>query len=84
MNTDQTAPQSLAWLVLGLALGLVFVLISVLTPSWERTGDIDAVAIVNGTTITREKYLSYLQALSENKKDSIRVEDFEKMESKHF
>jgi hypothetical protein len=75
MKIDQTTPQSLAWLVSGLVLGLLFVLISVLTPSWDTPANVDVVAIVNGTPITREKYLSYLQALSEDKKDPISAED---------
>jgi len=77
MKTDQAHPQSLGWLVLGLALGLLFVLISVLTPSWNTTNNVEVVAIVNGTPITREKFLSYLQALSEDKKDPIRSGDSE-------
>ena len=77
MKTEQTAPQSLAWLVSGLALGLLFVLISVLTPSWDTVANIDVVAVVNETPITREKYLSYLQTLSEDKKDPISSRDSE-------
>jgi len=77
MKADQTHPQSLGWLILGLALGLLFVLASVLTPSWNTTNNVEVVAIVNGTPITREKFLSYLQALSEDKKDPIRSEDSE-------
>lgn len=77
MKTDQVAPQSSGWPVLGLALGLIFVLVSVLTPSWEHAGDTEVVALVNGAPITREKYLAYLQTLSEDKKDPIRPEDSE-------
>ncbi len=75
MNTEQTPPQSLGWLVLGLVLGLLFVLISVLAPSRDTTTNSEIVAIVNGTPITQEKYLSYLQALSEDKKNPISAED---------
>jgi len=77
MNTEHTPPQSLGWLVLGLVLGLLFVLISVLAPSRDTATNSDIVAIVNGTPITQEKYRSYLQALSEDKKNPISTEDSE-------
>jgi len=77
MQTEQIAPQSTGWLVLGLALGLLGVLVSVLTPSLAMTGDPQVVAVVNGNPVTREKYLAYLQALSADKKDPIGSEDSE-------
>lgn len=77
MQTEQIHPQSLGWLVLGLVLGLVFVLISVLTPSWSTTNNYEVVAIVNETPITREKFQSYLQTLSEDKKGPLKSEDSE-------
>jgi hypothetical protein len=77
MQTDQTHPQSLGWLVLGLALGLLFVLISVLTPSWDTTRDAEVVVIVNGAPITREKFLSYLQSFSEDRNNPLGSGDSE-------
>ena len=77
MQADQATPQILRWLALGLALGLLGMLVSVLTPSWQTTGNSQVVAIVNETPITREKYLSYLQALARDKKDPISVQDSE-------
>jgi len=75
MQTKQPPLQSIGWLVSGLVLGLLAVLFSVLTPSWEGTDNAGIVAVVNDTAITREKYLSYLQALSVDKKDPIGAED---------
>jgi len=63
--------------VLGLVLGLLAVVASVLTPSSSNVTDVQVVAIVNGTPIGREKYLAYLRALSTDKKDAIRSEDSE-------
>jgi hypothetical protein len=77
MQSEQTAPQSLHWLVLGLVLGLLGVLVGVLTPSWGVAANSQVVAIVNGTPITREKYLTYLQALATDKKDPISAQDAE-------
>ena len=75
MQSEQPPRQSLGWLVSGLVLGLLGMLVSVLTPSWNGAGDTGVVAVVNGADITREKYLSYLQALSADKKDPIGAED---------
>jgi hypothetical protein len=75
MQADQAQPQSLGWLVLGLALGLLFVLVSVLTPSWDTTRDAEVVATVNGAPITLEKFQSYLQSLSEDRKNPLRSGD---------
>jgi hypothetical protein len=76
MRAEQT-PQSLRWLLSGLALGLLGVLISVLTPAWETTADSEVLALVNDTPITREKYLNYLRALATDKKDAISAQDSE-------
>ena len=75
MQSEQPTQQSIGWLVSGLVLGLLGMLVSVLTPSWDGTDNTGVVAVVNGTDITREKYLSYLQALSADKKDPIGAED---------
>lgn len=77
MQANRTDPQSSGWLALGLVLGLSAVLVSVLTPSFGDSLDVQVVAVVNGTPIGREKYLAYLQALSTDKKDPIRSEDSE-------
>ncbi len=75
MQSEQATQQSIGWLVLGLVLGLVGVLVSVITPSWDGPGDSGVVAVVNDTAITRAKYLSYLEALATDKKDPIGTED---------
>ena len=59
-ESQQPAPQSIGWLVSGLILGLLGVLLSVITPSWDGASDKGVVALVNDTAITRAKYLSYL------------------------
>lgn len=74
-ESQQPAPQSIGWLVSGLILGLLGVLLSVITPSWDGASDKGVVALVNDTAITRAKYLSYLEALATDKKDPIRTED---------
>lgn len=76
MQSDMT-PHSLRWLALGLISGLIAALISVLTPSWGVEEDVQIVATVNGTFISREKYLSHLTALSTDKKDPVTAEDAE-------
>ncbi len=75
MQTEQATQQSIGWLVSGLVLGLLGVLVSVLTPSWNGSRDSGVVAVVNDTAITRAKYLSYLEALATDKKDPIGTED---------
>ncbi|MBE9537598.1 MAG: peptidyl-prolyl cis-trans isomerase [Proteobacteria bacterium] len=75
MQSEQATQQSIGWLVSGLVLGLLGVLASVITPSWEGAGDSGVVAVVNDTAITRAKYLSYLEALATDKKDPIGTED---------
>ena len=77
MQTEQPVQQPIAWLVLGLVLGLLGTLVGVLTPSWNEPVNVATVAVVNGTALTREKYLAYLQALSTDKKDPIGAEDSE-------
>ena len=77
MQTEQPAQQSTGWLVLGLVLGLLGVLVSALTPSWTQPANAEVVAVVNGTVLSREKYLAYLQALASDKKDPITAEDSE-------
>lgn len=74
MQSD-TSPRSLRWLALGLVSGLIAALLSVLTPSWNVEEDAKVVATVNGTPISREKYLGHLTALSSDKKDPVTVED---------
>lgn len=71
----QTKPQSSSGLALGMVLGLVAAIVSVLTPEWQLEPNVQVVASVNGTPITREKYLSHLQALSTDKKDPITKAD---------
>ncbi|MBE9538129.1 MAG: peptidyl-prolyl cis-trans isomerase [Proteobacteria bacterium] len=75
MKTEHATQQSIGWLVSGLVLGLLGVLVSVITPSWDVPGDSSVVAVVNDTAITRAKYLSYLEALASDKKDPIGAED---------
>jgi len=75
MQSEQATQQSIGWLVSGLMLGLLGVLVSVITPSWDGAGDSGVVAVVNDTAITRAKYLSYLEALATDKKDPIGTED---------
>jgi len=75
MQSEQATQQSIGWLVSGLVLGLLGVLVSVITPSWDGAGDSGVVAVVNDTAITRAKYLSYLEALAADKKDPIGTED---------
>ena len=77
MQTERIAPQTLTWLILGMVMGLVGVLNSVLVPSSSDEVDLEVVAMVNGSPISREKYLSYLQALSADRKDPISAEDSE-------
>ena len=76
-QTEQPTDQPIAWLVFGLALGLLAVLVSVLMPSWDEPPNIETVAVVNGTALSRDKYLAYLQALSTDKENPIRAEDSE-------
>jgi len=71
----QTKPQSSSGLALGMVLGLVAAIVSVLNPEWQQEPNVQVVASVNGTPITREKYLSHLQALSTDKKDPITKAD---------
>jgi hypothetical protein len=75
MQTEKASQQSIGWLVSGLVLGVLGVLVSVITPSWDGSGDSGVVALVNDTAITRAKYLSYLEALATDKKDPIGAED---------
>jgi len=77
LQANRADHQSTGWLALGLLLGLLAVLASVLTPTLNDGSDVRVVALVNGTPISREKYLVYLQALSTDKKDAIRSEDSE-------
>ena len=60
-------------LVAGLVIGLLAAFYSVLTPTFETS--VDNVASVNGTPISREKYLSHLQALAADKKDPMTEAD---------
>lgn len=63
--------SSLIWPVLGLVLGLLGVLISVAVPTLNTQEHGDIVAVVNNTAVSREKYLSYLEALATDKKDPV-------------
>lgn len=75
MQTEQAKPQSLGWLVLGLALGLLSVLVSILIPTSTTMGNDQVVAVVNGSSITQEKFDSHLQAYSIDKKTPLERED---------
>jgi len=77
LQANRADYQSSGWLVLGLVLGLLAVLASILTPSSSGMSDMRVVALVNGTPIGREKYLAYLRALSIDRKDPIRPKDSE-------
>ncbi|BFM15793.1 peptidylprolyl isomerase [Maricurvus nonylphenolicus] len=68
---------SVRWLIGGLILGLLAALYSVLLPEQWQTNNMQVVAEVNGTLITREKYLNHLQALASDKKDAITADDAE-------
>lgn len=56
-------------------LGPLGVFVSVVTPSWDETANVELVAVVSGKRLTRGKYLTYLQALATDKKDPISSED---------
>ncbi|NIB43368.1 hypothetical protein HBA55_27415 [Pseudomaricurvus alkylphenolicus] len=77
---SSTARSSVAshrhtWLMVGVGLGLLAALCSVLVPRHIADPQRQIVATVNGTPITREKYLNHLRALSADKKDAITSDD---------
>ena len=75
MLIEQPPQQYSGALAIGLVLGLLAVLVSVVSPSWRSNDTEGVVAKVNDTAITREKYLSYLEMLSADKKNPIKAQD---------
>ncbi len=78
MSVNEKRPGetfSIHWLIGGLVIGLLTALYSVLLPEQWQTPNTQILADVNGTVISREKYLNHLRALATDKKDAITPED---------
>jgi len=74
-DTDSPLGASKTWLMIGLVGGLLAALYSVLTPDFSTQEQVDVVASVNSSTISREKFLGHLQALSSDKREAITAKD---------
>jgi PPIC-type PPIASE domain len=75
VEADWQPDATKTWLVIGLVGGLLAALYSVLTPDFSTQERIDVVASVNSRTISREKFLGHLQALSSDKREAITAQD---------